>query len=148
MDTHVKDSIRLECLPNILAIQEAVEMLAGKWRIAIIVTLNMRQELCFKDLKAELPYISAKVLAHELRFLEENKLITRVEGASRPIKVLYSLSDYGHTLDESIFSLLGWGLSHRLMMLKKKDESLDVANYVSDLRNNLSKKKIGTPTKA
>ncbi len=137
MDKDVNESIRLECLENIIAIQDAVEVLSGKWRVAIIVALNMKKELCFKELKSELPYISAKVLTQELKFLEKHMLISRVEQSLKPLKVIYSLSAYGLTLNDAIFSLLGWGLGHRQLMLGKEIETDNNAKRLIQIRNNL-----------
>lgn len=75
------------------------------------------QELRFNDLLRELPKITPKVLTSELRYLEQNELITRNVHPGNSSKVTYALSDYGRTLGKVLMALKEWGTEHRHRMM-------------------------------
>ncbi|PSK88898.1 HxlR family transcriptional regulator [Taibaiella chishuiensis] len=127
----------IACRQNMIAIQDTLDVISGKWRIPIIVCLTMRPELSFTELKEELVYISAKVLSAELRFMEENNLVSREVKKTTTLTVKYSLTAYGRTLERLLFSLMDWGLTHRVQITGK--QALEVSNedYINALRANL-----------
>ncbi|WP_316825519.1 helix-turn-helix domain-containing protein [Pedobacter miscanthi] len=137
MNNNQHNLVSVECKQNIVAVQDALDILTGKWRVPIIVTLTMRSELLFNELKAELPVISAKVLTEELHYLYKNNLISREVLKTKPIKVKYKLTEYGRTLENVIFTLLDWGLTHRERFVGKRKIDVSNAEYIGDLRSNL-----------
>lgn len=107
--------------PNTLrAIQDALGVLNGKWRIAIIGSLNMTGKMRFMDLKREVRGVAAKMLSKELRDLELNELVKRTVYDSKPVTIEYELTPYGKTLEKVIIEIANWGLEHRKRILKKK----------------------------
>lgn len=77
-------------------------MLAGKWKILILWYLGY-SKLRYSDLKRKLPLVTQKVLARQLRSLEQDRLISRKVYPAVPPKVEYSLTATG----EKFLAILG-----------------------------------------
>ena len=97
---------------DLLAIQDSMEIIQGRWKISIIALL-CNGEFRYSELERGLPKITPRVLSKELRELEISGLILRNVYDSRPIKVTYKLADYGYTLIPLIIELTNWGKQHR-----------------------------------
>jgi len=74
--------------------------------------LKELKELAFIDI-LNLPGITPKVLAKELKELEQHKLIKRIITADYPVKITYTREPYADTLTPIIYALKDWGLNHR-----------------------------------
>ncbi|SHN43635.1 helix-turn-helix domain-containing protein [Chitinophaga sp. CF418] len=123
------------CAYNHLAIKDAVSMLSGKWTIHVLCILLQRGSLCFLDIVRHVHGISAKTLTKELREMELNDLITRTVQNTRPITVLYTLTDHGKTLENVIFTLLSWGLDHRKHLTGKNIlGEKNIVSYISEMK--------------
>ena len=103
---------------DMLALFDTLDILNGKWKIAIICSLNERKRR-FKELQRDIGRITGKMLSKELKELEMNELITRTVFSTKPITVEYELTSYGETLETVIAELVRWGLKHRKRILKK-----------------------------
>lgn len=97
---------------DLLAIQDSMEIIQGRWKMSIIALL-CNGEFRYSELERGLPKITPRMLSKELRELEINGLILRIVYDSRPIKVTYKLADYGYTLVPLIIELTNWGKQHR-----------------------------------
>lgn len=129
--------IAVECKKNIIAVYDTLDIIKGKWRIPIMASLLMRSELLFNELKSEIPTISSKVLSNELRFLEENNIISREVITSPIFKVRYRLTAYGRTLENLIFVLMDWGFTHRQEITGTKSLSVSNHEYIKNLQDHL-----------
>ncbi|WP_300597954.1 helix-turn-helix domain-containing protein [Niabella sp.] len=120
---HVKrpEKTRPECIDNLLALRDSLELLGGKWKLLIVLHLSCRPKelLHFKKLEKEITGISAKMLSKELKTLEENKIITRTIQNTRPVTVTYALTTYGASLIPIARDLQQWGLNHRSIIKEK-----------------------------
>ncbi len=97
----------------LLPIRDALEIFSGKWKIPIITALNFYETCGFKELERIVEGITPKMLSKELKFLEENMLITRTVNNTRPVTVTYSITEYGKTCGSVMSELYRWGLEHR-----------------------------------
>ena len=97
---------------DLLAIQDSMEIIQGRWKMSIIALL-FNGEFRYSELERGLPKITPRMLSKELRELEINGLILRTVYDSQPIKVTYKLADYGYTLVPLIIELTNWGKQHR-----------------------------------
>ena len=97
---------------DLLAIQDSMEIIQGRWKMSIIALL-CNGEFRYSELERGLPKITPRMLSKELRELEINGLILRTVYDSRPLKVTYKLADYGYTLVPLIIELTNWGKQHR-----------------------------------
>jgi len=66
----------------------------------------------FGEIERSIPKITSKVLAKELKDLEENQLIKRTVHVGYPVLVEYTVTDYAMTLEKVINELKDWGLNH------------------------------------
>ncbi|MCA5004610.1 winged helix-turn-helix transcriptional regulator [Sphingobacterium bovistauri] len=110
------------CATDILALQDTLEIIGGKWTLLIVhYLLSRRQEInTFTKIEQDIPGLSAKVLSKELKILELNKLIIREAFRTKPVTVKYAISEYGKSLESIISMLVNWGQEHRNVIFGKK----------------------------
>ena len=97
--------------------QDALEILSGKWKLPIIIALMFGVKR-FSDLSREIPRITDRMLSKELRDLEMNKLVKRKVYDTFPVTVEYTMTDYGKTLKKVIQALAEWGAKHRETIMR------------------------------
>ncbi|MFZ4861083.1 winged helix-turn-helix transcriptional regulator [Sphingobacterium sp. Mn56C] len=112
------NSTQKECSAGMLPIKDALTLLSGKWKIPIIMSLSFGGKR-FKEITKEVVGLSDKVLAKELKELEENYLISRTALDTFPPTVAYEITAHGRTLEKVILELKNWGLQHRKMVTGK-----------------------------
>lgn len=104
---------------DMLAVQDAMHVLYGKWTISILSSICFYNKRRFSDILKDVNGISNKMLSKELKELEINKLITRTVLDTQPVTVQYQLTEHGHTLREIIENLTQWGKDHRRQIIGK-----------------------------
>lgn len=107
-----------ECTKHLLPVKDALDILSGKWKIQIIISLTFGKKR-FKEIQREIPGITAKMLSKELRELEINELATRKVYDTKPVTVEYELTPYGRTLKKVINELHEWGSKHRKRIIAR-----------------------------
>lgn len=65
------------------------------------------------------------MLSKELKFLEENLLISRTVEGTRPVTVTYSITEYGKTCQSVMAELYRWGVEHRKKVLNVEGQAWD-----------------------
>lgn len=103
---------RKECAGSLKNILDALYVLNGKWKLALILSL-IHSSKRFNEIQHEVTGISAKVLAKELKDLELNDLITRNVYPTTPVSIVYESTAYSHTLKNILAELSAWGEQHR-----------------------------------
>lgn len=103
------------CTEELFAMRDSLDVLGGKWKLMILRYLTNRtdQQIHFKKLQRGIEGISAKMLSKELRELEINLLITRTIQDTKPITVIYAVTEYGKSVFPVTETLVNWGLIHR-----------------------------------
>jgi len=101
-----------ECTKAILPVRDALDILSGKWKLPIIISLMFGNKR-FSQMAKEIPGITDKMLSKELRDLEMNQLVKRTVYDSVPVVVEYSMTSYGKSLEKLIGELRNWGIQHR-----------------------------------
>jgi DNA-binding HxlR family transcriptional regulator len=89
-------------------------LLQRKWTLDIIYVLLIQGELHFNEIRRTLEGISSRTLTDRLSELEERGIITRTVLQDKPVKVIYSLTDYGKGLAALFVPVLFYGLSHKM----------------------------------
>lgn len=102
-----------ECNANLSALADALYVIGGKWKLRVIIAIREGKSKRFNELQRTITGISAKVLSHELKELELNGFVKRTVYTQTPVLVEYELTDYSHTLDNVLESLITWGFQHR-----------------------------------
>lgn len=110
------------CKTRIIAINDTMEILSGKWKFHILGTLMEGGKMRFMDLLREVDGIAAKMLSKELQSLEINLLVKRTVLNTKPITVEYEVTQYGETLKPIIDEIAKWGVDYR-SNIHRGDES-------------------------
>ncbi|MBA4853174.1 helix-turn-helix domain-containing protein [Emticicia sp. BO119] len=82
--------------------------IGGKWKTVVLWYLR-NKTLRFGELKKQIPDITEKMLSIQLKALEEDGLVKREVFAEVPLRVEYSLSDFGKTLIPALEAIAKWG---------------------------------------
>lgn len=96
-----------------LALNDAMEVLSGKWKLCILLHLYHNGASRFTDLQKYCHKISPKVLSKELQDLETNKLVTRTVNNTKPVTVSYAITAHAQEIEPVINTLVGFGIKHR-----------------------------------
>lgn len=83
-----------------------------KWHPVIVHRLLENGESGFNELKTDVDGISSKVLSDSLDDLEQKGLVNRTVISEKPVRVQYSLTDLGQSLEPVIVAMRDWGLEH------------------------------------
>lgn len=122
METQVAEEIEMSpeqalCLTMILPVRDALEILNGRWKLPIIISVSFGPKR-FKQISKEVGGITDKMLSKELKDLEVNKLVKRTVHDTFPPKVEYSITEHGKTLEKVIRELWTWGYEHRKVVIE------------------------------
>ena len=89
-------------------VEALFRLLEGRWKLVILFQLFGGKVLRFSDLERSITGISQKMLAQQLRQLEEDGIVTRTVHQLVPPKVDYRLTDWGQQLCPALDALLKW----------------------------------------
>lgn len=103
MDIHTEEE---QCLYNI---QQAIEVLGGKWSFLVLGQLFCHDVQRFNQLRRSLKQISTKSLRDTLRHLEVNEIVKRTVLPTVPVTVEYSLTDKGKDFKTIVSEMRRWG---------------------------------------
>jgi DNA-binding HxlR family transcriptional regulator len=107
-----------ECTRFILSVTDALDVLNGRWKLPILISLRFGNKR-FKEISKDINGITDKMLSKELKQMEVNKLVTRTVYDSFPPTVEYAITKHGRSLDPVILSLRDWGNDHRKEIIGK-----------------------------
>lgn len=84
-------------------------IIGGKWKTAILYNL-MNETLRYNELRKKMSTVTERTLSLQLKALAEDGIIKRkVFHSKPPLKVEYSLTDFGKTLIPLIQLIADWG---------------------------------------
>ncbi len=84
-------------------------VIGGKWKTVILYHLQATQ-LRYSEVRKLMPTVTERTLSLQLKALEEDGLIKRTVYTSKPpLKVVYSLTDFGKTLIPVVQAIADWG---------------------------------------
>jgi DNA-binding HxlR family transcriptional regulator len=101
-----------ECAGSLKNVLDALYVLNGKWKLALILSL-VQSSKRFNEIQHDIPGISSRILAKELKDLELNDFITRKVYPTTPVSIIYEATEYSRTLKNVIGELSAWGKQHR-----------------------------------
>ncbi|OPC78722.1 hypothetical protein B4N89_31660 [Embleya scabrispora] len=97
----------------VCGIDAAMGVVGGKWKVLILWALN--EHPCrFGELRRLVPGITEKVLASHLRELEQDGIVRREQFDELPLRVEYSLTPLGTSLNGALRPLGAWGRANLL----------------------------------
>lgn len=100
--------IKLEGQTFHCAMDITMNFIGGKWKTVVLWYL-MEGKKRFSELKKLIPDITEKMLSIQLKKLEEDGLVNREVFAEVPIRVEYSLTDFGRSLTPLLEEVSKWG---------------------------------------
>ena len=84
-------------------------IIGGKWKTVILYYLA-DGTLRYNELRKKMPTVTERTLSLQLKTLESDGIIKRQVYTSKPpLKVEYSLTDFGNTLLPLVKSIADWG---------------------------------------
>ena len=89
-------------------VEDALEILEGRWKLVILFHLFGGKVLRFSDLERAIPTISQKMLIQQLRRMEADGIVRRIVHHQVPPKVEYCLTKWGQALCPALDGLLKW----------------------------------------
>lgn len=110
--THENLPSKAACAGSLKNVLDALYVLNGKWKLALILCL-MQSSKRFNEIQNEIPGISPKVLAKELKDLELNFFVIRNVYPTTPVSIIYEATEYSRTLKNLLDELSTWGAQHR-----------------------------------
>lgn len=87
----------------------AMGIIGGKWKAVILYYLKS-ETLRYSELNRKMPTVTRRTLSLQLKTLENDGIIKRkVYTTKPPLKVEYSLTEFGETLVPLIQAIADWG---------------------------------------
>ena len=87
-------------------------LVGRKWHPVILHRLMEGGPAGFNELEGRVDGISSKVLSESLDDLEDHALVTREVLTEKPVRVQYSLTALGASLDSVVYAMRDWGTEH------------------------------------
>ncbi len=90
------------------AMDVTMDYIGGKWKTVVLWYLRDKT-MRFGELKKQIPEITEKMLSLQLKDLEQDGLVKREVYPEVPLRVEYSLTEFGLTLVPVLESIAKWG---------------------------------------
>ena len=90
------------------AMDVTMDYIGGKWKTVVLWYLR-NKTLRFGELKKQIPDMTEKMLSIQLKKLEEDGLVKREVFAEVPLRVEYSLTEFGKSLSPVVEAIAKWG---------------------------------------
>jgi DNA-binding HxlR family transcriptional regulator len=97
---------------EVQALQDTIYVIGGKWKLPIINAI-CNGATRFRDIERSIPGITTRMLSRELKQMELNGLVQRVEDEDSPMKVQYRSTAYCKSFGHIILEMISWGKAHR-----------------------------------
>lgn len=101
----------------ICGLDAALAVIGGKWKPLILFHLA-HEARRYGDLRRAVGKVSDKMLIQQLKELEADGIVDRLDFKEIPPKVEYSLTDFGQTLADALKPLCSWGTQHMIEVEK------------------------------
>jgi DNA-binding HxlR family transcriptional regulator len=98
-------------------------VVGGKWKPLILFHLQSRPRR-FGELRRLVAGVSEKMLIQQLRELQADGIVNRVDFKEIPPRVEYSVTAFGRTLGNALMPLCSWGLTHGKRITARRRRTL------------------------
>lgn len=92
-------------------VETTLSLIAGKWKVLIIYHL-LKGTRRFNQLQRDLGGITHRTLSKQLKEMEEDGLVQRIDYKEIPPRVEYALSPLGTSLKSILMAMHKWGEQH------------------------------------
>lgn len=107
-----RDNKQVNC-----SVESTLQVIGGQWKVLILKELFEGIKR-FNELQRALNGVTHKMLAQQLRELEQDGIVQRKVYAEVPPKVEYSLTPLGETLKPIIEAMHDWGIYYTSVINK------------------------------
>src|SRR5688572_17327417 len=90
------------------AMDVTMDFIGGKWKTVVLWYLR-NKTMRFGELRRQIPDITEKMLSLQLKALEEDGILRREVFPEVPLRVEYSLTEFGKTLVPVLEAIAKWG---------------------------------------
>lgn len=105
----IGDYVKLKGKAYPCTVSLTMDLVGGKWKAVILYHLKDEAKR-FSELRKEIPSVTEMTLSLQLKQLEKDGLISRkVYGKKPPVKVVYSLTDFGKSFVPVLEAITEWG---------------------------------------
>ncbi|MBD2101689.1 helix-turn-helix transcriptional regulator [Leptolyngbya sp. FACHB-261] len=108
-------------------IEAIVDVVGGKWKLPILYYLFQKTQR-FGELKRQIPGVTERMLALQLRELEQAGIVKRTVYAEVPPRVEYALTALGLTLEPTLRTMLDW--SENYLRIKEQVDEQNLASIL------------------
>ena len=105
----------------VCSVEAAMDVIGGKWKPLILWKIK-DTPLRFGEIQKKLPDISQKMLTRQLRALEEDLLVSRMEYSGMPPHVEYALTTRGQTVIPLLMSMKEWASKELPDQIRETDK--------------------------
>jgi DNA-binding HxlR family transcriptional regulator len=99
------------------ALRQVAGLLGRKWHLTVLYHLSLSGGLRFSRLEERIDGISGKMLAESLDALEtQYGVVERTTVSDNPLKVEYSLSERGESLEPIVSAIARWTRENRSVL--------------------------------
>ena len=99
-----------ECSSSSLCPMEfAMSQISGKWKLIILWHIYKNEVIRYGELKRAVSKITDKMLSNQLKELVRDNIVHKEVYQEIPLKVEYSLTEYGESLIPIMKMLFKWG---------------------------------------
>ena len=102
------DNEKATSVKEFKALLDTIYVIGGKWKVPIIHAICAGRHLRFREIERNVTGITSRMLARELKEMEQNKLITRTVYPETPVRIEYDTTEYCITLVPVIQSMIDW----------------------------------------
>jgi DNA-binding HxlR family transcriptional regulator len=93
-------------------LEAALYIVSGKWKPLILMNLSAGRRR-YGELRRSVTGISDKVLIQQLKELQGDLTVNRIDFGEIPPRVEYELSEFGESLAKAFLPICDWGERHR-----------------------------------
>jgi DNA-binding HxlR family transcriptional regulator len=97
--------------PFSCGLDAALAVIGGKWKPLVLYHLA-KDTLRYGELQRTVGAVTHKVLIQQLKELEADGIVKRVDHGEIPPRVDYSLTKFGQSLAAALAPLCQWGADH------------------------------------
>lgn len=109
---YTKTTMERDQKEELMALQDTLYVIGGKWRIPIINSLCNGHKR-FREIERSIPGITTRMLSRELKEMEANMLVRRTVYPDTPVLIEYEPTDYTRSFGNIIMEMIHWGREHR-----------------------------------
>ena len=109
---------------DLCPVETTARIVGGRWKAAVMEQLFEGPKR-FSELKRNIPGMTQRSLAQQLRELQSTGIIERTVYPDAPPRVVYGITSLGRSLRPLLDAMCHWGKSHAAAMAMKKLRASD-----------------------